>query len=47
MILREGNDLDRKTLKVVGDMAAAYDFQVMIERVDLEASKAMYFEEGR
>ena len=46
MILREGNDLDRKTLKVIDDLAAHYDFQVMIERVDLEGFEGVYFEEG-
>ena len=46
MILREGNDLDRKTLKVVDELAAHYDFQVLIERVDLEGFEGVFFEEG-
>jgi hypothetical protein len=46
MILREGNDLDRKTLKMVDELAVFYDFQVMIERADLEGFEGVFFEEG-
>jgi len=46
MILREGNDLDRKSLKVIDELAAHYDFQVMIERVDSDGFEGVFFEEG-
>ena len=46
MILREGNDLDRKTLKLIDELAVHYDFQVMIERVSLDGFDGVYFEEG-
>jgi hypothetical protein len=46
MILREGNDLDRKSLKVIDELAEHYDFQVLIERVDLDGYEGVFFEEG-
>lgn len=46
MILREGNDLDRKSLKVIDDLAEHFDFQVLIERVSNDGFEGVFFEEG-
>jgi ABC-type cobalamin/Fe3+-siderophores transport system ATPase subunit len=46
MILREGNDLDRKSLKVIDELADTYDFQVLVERVDLDGYEGIFFEDG-
>lgn len=46
MIIREGNDLDRNSMKVIDDLAAHYDFQVLVERVNLDGFEGVFFEEG-
>lgn len=47
MLIREGSLLDSKALKVIGELAEQYDYQVWIESVDESGKIGFVIEDGR
>ena len=46
ILIRDGSLLDSENLKVIQEMAADLDFQVLIERVDDTGKVGIYIEDG-
>lgn len=46
LLIRQGNDLDPDSFKLIGDMAVAGDYQVWIEKVDPTGRACVIIEDG-
>lgn len=46
LLIRQGNDLDPDSFKLIGDMAVAGDYQVWLERVSTDGDVSVIIEDG-